>query len=275
MDLLQRFRSPDRSFYPTPIWWWSGERLDADRLRWQLERLVAGGARNFVIMNLLPEVPDIGKSRDDPPLFSEQWWGFFEGVCRDAEELGASIWLYDQIGHGGANLLGEVTGRNPEATGMELERAVVEIDGAGAVECPPAGTPLAAALVGRDGTLRPVEVEGGAARASGSGRLMLFYTVPRGLDFFSPAACGELIRTAFGPYEERVPERLGKLIVGTFQDELPPLQTWSADFAERFRQLAGHDLVPRLAELWEDLSPDSCRVRRDFHQVRGRLAEEA
>lgn len=273
--LLERFQSPARGFYPTPIWWWSGERLDADRLRWQLERLVAGGAKSFVIMNLLPEVPDIGKSRDDPVLFSEEWWGFFEGVCRDAEELGASLWLYDQIGHGGANLLGEATRRNPDATGLALERVVVEVEGSGAVECPPAGTPLAAALVAADGTVRPVEVTGGTAAATGNGRLMLFYTVPRGFDFFSPAACGDLIRIAFEPYEERMPQHLGKLIVGTFQDELPPVQTWSADFPERFRALAGYDLVPRLAELWEDLSPQSRRVRHDFHQMRGRLAEEA
>jgi hypothetical protein len=274
-DLLGRFQEPDARFYPTPIWWWSGERLDAARLRWQLERLVAGGARSFVIMNLLPEVPDIGKSRDDPLLFSEEWWGFFEGVCRDAAELGASLWLYDQIGHGGANLLGEVTRSNPEAIGMALERVVVDVDGDGAVECPPAGTAIAAAFVERGGAVRPVEVVAGRASAAGRGRLMLFYTVPRGFDFFSLAAGADLIRLAFAPYEERVPEHLGKLIVGTFQDELPPLQTWSADFAARFRDLAGYDLVPRLAEVWEDLTPDSRRVRRDFHRVRGALAEDA
>ena len=274
-DLLERFRRPAPGFYPTPIWWWSGERLDARRLRWQLERLVAGGAKSFVLMQLLPEVPDIGKSRDDPLLFSEEWWGFFEGVCRDAEELGASLWLYDQIGHGGANLLGEVTRANPGANGMALERVVVEVDGSGVVECPPAGTPIAAAFVEEGGALRPVELRDGGARAEGRGRLMLFYTVPRGFDFFSRPACDDLIRLAFAPYEERVPEHLGKLIVGTFQDELPPVQTWSADFAARFRETAGYDLVPRLVEIWEDLTPDSRRVRRDFHHVRGLLAEAA
>ncbi|MBS1676460.1 MAG: hypothetical protein JST08_03655 [Actinobacteria bacterium] len=273
--MLERFRNPAATFYPTPIWWWSGERLDARRLRRQLERLVAGGAKSFVIMQLLPEVPDIGKSRDDPLLFSEEWWGFFEGVCRDAEELGASLWLYDQIGHGGANLLGEVTRANPAAIGMALERVVVDVDGSGAVECPPAGTPIAAAFVEDGGAIRPVEPADRRAAAAGRGRLMLFYTVPRGFDFFSPAAGADLIRLAFAPYEERVPEHLGKLIVGTFQDELPPVQTWSADFAERFRAIAGYDLIPRLAEIWEDLTPDSGRVRRDFHHVRGLLAEEA
>ena len=163
--LLERFQSPARGFYPTPIWWWSGERLDAERLRWQMERLAAGGAKNLLIMNLLPTAPDIGKSRDEPVMFTEEWWDLFEGVCRDAEELGVSLWLYDQIGHGGANLLGEVTRRNPDATGLALERAVVEVDGQGSVECPPAGTALAAALVEEDGTVRQVEAAGGTASA--------------------------------------------------------------------------------------------------------------
>lgn len=274
-SLLDRFQAPDRSFFPTPIWWWSGERLDADRLRWQMERLVAGGAKSLVVMNLLPSAPEMGKAQDEPQLFSEEWWTLFEGVCRDAERLGVSLWLYDQIGHGGANLLGEVTARDPGATGLVLERAVVDVDGRGTVECPPAGTPLAAAFVERDGTVRQVEPTGRRASAEGSGRLMLFYTAPRGLDFLSREACDQLIRAAFEPFEQRVPQYLGSVIVGSFQDELPPIQNWSPQFRERFRELAGYDLIPRLAELWEDLTPTSGRVRKDFHTVRGRLAEEA
>ncbi len=273
--LLERFQRPDRSFFPTPIWWWSGERLDPARLRWQMERLAAGGALNLVVMNLLPTVPEMGKTRDDPALFSERWWEVFEGVCRDAEELGVSLWLYDQIGHGGANLLGEVIAEDPSATGLVLERAVVEVDGRGTVECPPAGTVVAAAFVEPDGTVRPVAPAGRGASAEGRGRLMLFYTVPRGLDFLSREACDQLIRVAFEPYEQRVPQYLGSVIVGSFQDELPPIQNWSPGFPERFRELTGYDLIPRLAELWEDLAPDSGRVRRDFHHVRGKLAEDA
>lgn len=273
--LLERFEDPDRSFFPTPIWWWSGDRLDAARMRWQMERLVAGGAMNLVIMNLLPTVPEMGMTRDDPLLFSERWWELFEGVCRDAEELGVSLWLYDQIGHGGANLLGEVIARDPDATGLVLDRTVVDVEGRGSVECPPAGTVVAAAFVERDGTIRPVEPAGGRASAEGSGRLMLFYTAARGLDFFSRQACEQLIRVAFEPFEQRVPQYLGNVIAGAFQDELPPIQNWSASFAERFREIAGYDVIPRLADLWEDLSPESGRVRRDFHHVRGTLAEEA
>lgn len=274
-SLGERFQSPERTFYPTPVWWWSGDRLDADRLRWQMERLAAGGAKNLLIMNLLPAAPDIGKSRDEPVMFTEEWWGIFEAVCRDAEELGVSLWLYDQIGHGGANLLGEVAAGNPSAAGLALERVVVDVDGSGSIECPPAGTAIAGAFLGSDGTVNVLQPTDGRISTGGSGRLMLFYTVPRGFNFLSPTASAELIRLAFEPYEQRLPELLGKVIVGSFQDELPPTQSWSPDFPERFREIAGYDLVPRLVDLWEEVSADSHRVRRDFHHVRGKLAEAA
>jgi hypothetical protein len=42
-DLVRRFDEPPRSFSPVPIWWWSGEKLDAKRLRWRLERFEEEG----------------------------------------------------------------------------------------------------------------------------------------------------------------------------------------------------------------------------------------
>jgi hypothetical protein len=36
-ELERRFDDPPRSFSPVPIWWWSGELLEPERLRWQLD----------------------------------------------------------------------------------------------------------------------------------------------------------------------------------------------------------------------------------------------
>lgn len=58
-DLDKRFDDPPRSFSPVPIWWWSGEKLDAQRLRWQLERFAEGGVYNLLIMNLAPSAYDL------------------------------------------------------------------------------------------------------------------------------------------------------------------------------------------------------------------------
>jgi hypothetical protein len=282
-DPWARFAEPARGYWPTPLWWWSGDRLQGGRLRWQMERLVEGGARNLVIMNLAPSGPLYGSDADDPAFMSEDWWELFDGVCRDAHELDVGIWFYDQIGFSGANLQGEIVRRHPEDTGLALERATALVEGDGEVVCPQAGRPIAAAALPVDragrplGGATPVEVEGDRAawRGDGTCRLMLFYAVERGFDYFSPRACRRLMDTVHGAFEARAARWLGSVIVGSFQDELPALPTWSTSFPKEFARIAGYELVPRLAALWEDLGAESEQVRRDFHVVRGALAEGA
>ena len=76
-ELEKRFDDPPRSFSPVPIWWWSGERLDPERLRWQLERFAQGGIYNLVVMNLAPTGPMFAPSilernfQDPCPLTTE------------------------------------------------------------------------------------------------------------------------------------------------------------------------------------------------------------
>ena len=48
--------------------------------------------------------------------------GLFEGVCRDADELGCQLWFYDQIGFSGANFQGQVVRERPEQAGRWPER---------------------------------------------------------------------------------------------------------------------------------------------------------
>ncbi len=74
-ELVQRFANPPRDYSPVPIWWWSGERLERERLRWQLEQFAAGGVFNLVI----PVVPDAF-----PPSERVEWlrWMLPPGVTR-------------------------------------------------------------------------------------------------------------------------------------------------------------------------------------------------
>jgi hypothetical protein len=267
--LLDRFTEPPRAFSPVPLWWWSGETVNAERLRWQLERLAAGGVFNVVVMNVAPTSPLYGKDADDPPFMSEPWWELFEGVCRDAEELGVSLWFYDQIGFSGANFQGQVVQRYPEHAGRWLER----VTGEGELECPAGGTPLGAAALTPTGELVPVALDGRTARFGGAGRLMLFYAVERGFDYYSTRACERLFDMVHGRFEARVGHLFGSIIVGSFQDELPNLPTWSPDFAAQFAAVAGYDPIPHLAALWEDLGEAGERFRGDYHAIRGRLAE--
>ncbi|WP_406312254.1 hypothetical protein OHA77_27040 [Streptosporangium sp. NBC_01639] len=120
MNVFDVLRNPPRSHSPAAIWWWSGEPLRRDRLRWQMERLVAGGVHNLVILNLAPSGPLFGADADDPPFLSEAWWELLDGVCEDALQLGARLWFYDQLGFSGADLQARLVQENPAFAGQWL-----------------------------------------------------------------------------------------------------------------------------------------------------------
>lgn len=281
-ELHRRFDDPPRAFSPVPIWWWSGDPLKPERLRWQLERFAEGGIFNLVVMNLAPTSPMFGSDADDPPFFSEEWWAIFRGVCEDARELGVSIWFYDQIGFSGANLQAEIVKERPEFAGRWLERTSREMSEPGELACPAGGEPISAAALPIDeggapaGKPTPLPVQNGKVSWDGTGphRVMLFYSVERGFDYHSPDACRTLIDAVHGAYEAHVGDYFGTTIAGSFQDELPSMPTWSRDFAEQFEGCCGYDLLPHLAALWEEYDDGSKQIRRDFHATRAATSEE-
>jgi hypothetical protein len=282
-ELDKRFDDPPRSFSPVPIWWWSGEKLDAQRLRWQLERFAQGGVYNLLIMNLAPSGPLYGSDPDDPPFFSEEWWTLFRGACEDAQALGIHLWFYDQFGFSGANMQARLVTQHPTVAGQSLQRVSCDVPATGVLECPEAGTPLAACVIPIDeqgqpaGEPLPVPMHGRSVTWHGSGthRLMLFYSIESGFDYFNVSACQALLAMVHGAYEAHVGDFFGNVIVGTFQDELAAMPMWSRDFAEAFRARCGYDLLAHLPALWEDYGEQAERVRHDYHATRSALAEAA
>lgn len=285
-ELHAGFARPNPEFSPTPIWWWSGERVTLDRLCWQLDQLVEQGVFNTVVLNLAPTGPVTGSLADDPPLFSEEWWELWSGLCAHARTRGARLWFYDQIGFSGANLQGWLVLDEPEFAGASLERVVEDVDGPVELSCPSAGRPIAASAVPLDDSDAvsgsPISIplsESGTAvwsgEQSGKHRVVLAYSLSQGFDYTSPRACAALIDLVHGEFERRLGEYIGDVIVGSFQDELPSMPTWSARFAEEFERRCGYRIEPVVAALWEDWGTESSRVRADYQRVRGALSEEA
>lgn len=291
-ELSAGFREAHPEFSPVPIWWWSGERVELSRLCWQLDRLVEQGVHNVVVINLAPTGPSHGALADDPPLLSEEWWNLWAGLAEHAQDRGARLWFYDQIGFSGANLQGGLVLANPEFAGASLERVAEDGDGPCELRCPAAGIPIAACAVplAADGTASghpvPIDLIDGVARwpgTSGTHRVMLAYGLRQGFDYTSPEACAALLDLVHGGFERRMGPYLGNAIAGSFQDELPSMPTWSPSFADEFARRCGYRIEPVLAALWEDLpaSPPEAgerppgRIRLDYQRVRAGLAEEA
>ncbi|MER8067541.1 glycosyl hydrolase [Streptomyces sp. NPDC094034] len=298
-SIAEVLTEPPRAFSPTAIWWWSGERLDRARLRDQLQRFARGGVFNLVLLNLAPSGPLFGSDADDPPFLSDDWWALLEGVCDDARALGIGLWFYDQLGFSGADLQARLVDERPGYAGRRLERVHALVDGPGELCCPDGGQPLAGSAEPVDGDGSPVgpaiplPLVAGAGTASvrapgpgrvsvrapgpGRWRLTLHHHTALGFDYLGADACAALLAGVHGEFERRLGDRLGTVVVGSFQDELPALPTWSAGFADAFRRLRGYDLVPHLDALYEDGAhrPEVHRIRHDYHLTRAELAEAA
>ncbi|MEV6399911.1 glycosyl hydrolase [Streptomyces sp. NPDC051907] len=276
--------APPRDYSPAALWWWSGEPLDPARLRAQLQRLAEGGVHNLVLIDLAPSGPLFGADADDPPFFSDAWWAIVDGVCEDAREEGVRLWFYDQLGFSGADLQARLVDEQPAYAGRRLERVRRVVEGSAALRCPEQGTPLAGAAEPVDLEGRPLgppvrlDVHDRAVHAPGPGRwrLTLHHHVPLGFDYLGGGACAALLDRVHGEFERRLGDRLGTVVVGSFQDELPALPTWSTRFADAFEQRRGYDLVDCLDALYDDtVHPEARRVRHDYHRTRAELAEEA
>ena len=270
-ELRKLFSEPPPTFGPTPLWWWSGAEVTSERMRWQLRQFAEGGITNLVVINLAPAGPIFAAHADVPAWFSEEWWARFTETCELAAELGTSIWFYDQIGFSGANLQGSITHAHPEASGSSLRHrfAVVE-DGA-------------VALLGQERLVALyAAVDGGPAVRLQPGRLPpdgatveVVTAVPTAFDYLEPTAVDLLLELVHREFDRRVPQHLGSVVVGSFQDELPAMGTWTARFADEFRARRGYDLLDHLPALWRGDDDASAKVRGDYGAVRAALAEEA
>ncbi|GAA4006133.1 glycosyl hydrolase [Streptomyces plumbiresistens] len=274
--LQQLFDDPPRDFGPTPLWWWSGAKVTRERLAWQMRRFADGGVHNLVVINLAPAGPTFGARTDDPAWFGEEWWARFTDACRIAGELGMRLWFYDQIGFSGANVQGSVTRRHPEATGraLRLRRAAVL---AGTVALHSSESPVGAYdLTGRRLPVGTDSGPGTARIAAADGTdVQLVVAVPTAFDYLDQHAVGLLLDAVHHEYDRRVPEYLGNVIAGSFQDELPGTNSWSHRFPEEFRARRGYDLLDHLPALFGPATARTAKIRADYYAVRTELTEEA
>ncbi|OZB99093.1 hypothetical protein CJP46_03515 [Paenibacillus sp. XY044] len=243
-ELRNKFSLPDPQYGPVPFWWWSGEEVTEERIRWQLQKFRAGGLRNIGIIHLAPTGPQYGTCGDRPVFMSEEWWQLFEAALREAERLGMRLWFYDQIGFSGANELARLVAANPEYSGYHLRRFSAE-------EKLPEGAKI---------LLETTEYR--------------YAEVRQGFNWLDPQAAGALLDRVHGEMERRFPNDLGKTIAGSFQDELPPLPLWSPEVPIQYAQRFGEDLIPHLAALFDDVEGAET-IRRRVYRIAAELAERS
>ncbi len=221
-----------------------------------MHRYYEGGVRTLVILSLAPDAPrpTSGLPMDNPPWFSEEWWEIAGHACAVAENLGMKLWYDDHIGVAPIRPIADLVDANPIFTARILGRAPRG-------ETAPAGAEVVAIIGDYVYFHQPGPNPGGS--------LDVFRC-----DICQPAAAAALMDVTHGPWERHLGRFLGKVIVGSYMDELRPLPTWTPALPASFRRRTGEDLIARLPDLF-DSQPQGASIRVAYRQTLAELAENA
>jgi hypothetical protein len=286
--LRSEFKAPPPGYGEVPFWWWTGEKLDTNRLLWQLEELHKAGISGTQI-NYSHTRSDGWKTETvEPPIFSDAWWDAFVFVARESAKRGMGIGMsgYTLDWPGRDNLFRQLGITADELCGRVLNLRQRDVGGGAVAPQPGDGDAVSVtAFALRDGKPAPGSAVALDPRAATwtlpAGAWRLFTVVaerkPDTLDPLNPESGRRVIERFLNPFLEHTPPEAHKALNYFFQDELRlagDARLWSAEFAGRFQKMKGYDVRPKLAALFTDLGPETAKVRLDFNDVMVTLTEE-
>ena len=287
IDVRREFVAPPPGYGEVPFWWWTGERLDKERLLWQLEELHKAGVSGTQI-NYAHTRSDGWKTEAvEPPVFSEAWWDVFAFMAKESAKRGMGIGLsgYTLDWPGRDNLYRKLGITADDLHARVLSAAQRDVAGGRVVPADAGATAVSvtafALKEGRlaPGTARPLEPR--AAQwdlPPGAWRIVTVTAAPRPetLDPLNPGSGHRVIEKFFEPFLAHTPPEARRALNYFFQDELRLAgdgRLWSAEFAAQFEKRKGYDVRPKLAALFMDIGPETAKVRLDFNDVMVSLTE--
>lgn len=125
--LRAAFRArPDARYRPIPLWWWSGETLDEERLLWQVDQIADLGAGAWCVTGLAPYGPAAGTRPDDPRGFSDEWLGLYRAACERSRDRGLGVVTWSPLLISGGHAGNHIAAQQPELRGERLRDGVPE-----------------------------------------------------------------------------------------------------------------------------------------------------
>lgn len=291
LDALPGFRDPPPGYGEVAFYWWVGEKLDRERLKWQLEKLKGRGVSGLQINYAHDDRG--GRSwglsyPSDPPLFSEDWWDLFGWFLGEAKKLGISVSLSDYtLGAPGQGwYVDEILAEEPSIRGAVLEHALVKAAGGTALtfELPPGLLACRAYRIGRPSEsieLMPEQDGSSLELRLPEGNWTVAFVWPRivplSIDPLNPRSGAKVIEKFFGTFEQRFPGEAGSGLDFFFSDELDfglEGDLWNEDLPRRFADAKGYDLLAELPGLFMDIGPRTPKIRLDYRDVMVVMEEE-
>jgi len=293
LDVWPGFIKPPPGYGEVPFWWWSGDKLDVDRLIGQLRELHKKGISGVQVNYAHDDADGWMTDQDEPRIFSDAWWEVFTRVTRECARLNMGIGLSTYTldwPYGAHNLFYDLFYSRPELNAIQLEAGIHRHAGRGemvSLTCP---AHLVAAhaypvVIGRIACggmdLKPLVKDGRLVWTAPEGeweiRLFCAMRRPGTLNPLMKGAGKIVVRGFYQPFEDRNPGKSAKGLNYFFNDELHigvGKFAWNPDFPDEFRRRKGYDLFDVLPAMWEDAGSITPKVRMDYADVRMSLMEE-
>jgi len=292
LDALPGFQNPPPGYGEVPFWWWSGDPLRKDRLRWQIEQLHRKGVAGMQVNYAHQDTSGWPTYPAEPPIFSDAWWAMWKSVAGECRKRGMGIGLsgYTLDWPNGKSLISRTIYADPEIQGRELAVGMKQHAEAGkpvAFPLPDDTVAVRAYPLGREG-LGP-----GAIDLSGrvrDGRL--HWTPPQGdwevwvftaarkpgtLNPIHPLAGRRVVEQFFQRFQDHAPGKSAAGLNYFFHDELKfgvGDRVWTDDLPAVFRQRKGYDLFEALPAMFQDAGPKTVKYRLDFMDVKTCLVQQ-
>jgi len=208
------FQQPEAALWPAYFWLWNAP-LDSDRIRAQLEDMVAHDARS-VCMLPMPRAfrPDSTNNSLEPDYLTAEYFARASEAVDLAARLGMTWWLYDEGGWPSGQALGKVVDGHPEFTRRSITRERIPADKPFDV---PADT---LALV--TGEAEPKIVRPGARWMPALPTEVAYLyriTASGGVDLLNPGATARFVELTHDRYAAALGRHFGKTVKFTFTDE--------------------------------------------------------
>jgi len=292
LDALPGFRDPPPGYGEVPFWWWTGDPLDEERLRWQLDELHRHGVSGVQVNYAHEDSPGWPTYAAEPPIFGEAWWRTWGRIADECRQRGMGIGLstYTLDWPAGNNLFRQFFYSKPELNALALNpmpRQRVRGGQAVAIDVPPDLVAARACRVQGDGPspdgvdLMPQVRDRRLAWTTPEGEWELWLVRgERQPNTLNPllAGVGEVVvRDFYQRFQDATPDHSPAGLNYFFNDELhigAGTHVWNDDLAAEFLRRKGYDLLEVLPALWTDLGPRTPKVRLDYADVRMALMEE-
>ena len=292
-DLRSEFVNPPKGYGNIPFYWWSGDRLNKERLKEQLKILSQSATDGFSVsyIHTDPEVDSVfnkngyglfGRtSPGDPAVFSEDWWNIWNWYSGECAQLGLGVGLDDYtIGWNGngyypdeldtmsvfQNYQGKLVIDSYSVNKGELftcrlpERFLSAVTWPGRID-------LSGYIHGKELKWKAPQTE--------NYKIYVIHT--ENSYVLHPLHGKKLVDVYFDRFYHRMDSLSREGMNYFFQDELSyPINmlSWSDDFPQEFQRRKGYDVIPYLSALKEYIGAVTPKIRLDYADVLISLAEE-